>query len=75
MHQLTTRPTPTTTARSPRVRRWLRPRGDAGMATAEYAIGTCAAAGLGGILFKLLTGDGVMKMVESLISKALSFVF
>lgn len=54
----------------------LRPRtGDAGMATAEYAIGTCAAAGLGGILFKLLTGDGVMKLLEGLIGKALSFLF
>lgn len=69
MHQLTTR------SRSLRARRLRGARGDAGMATAEYAIGTCAAAGLGGILFKLLTGDGVMKMVESLISKALSFVF
>lgn len=48
---------------------------DGGMATAEYAIGTCAAAGFGGILYKLLTGDGVMKLVESLIGKALSFVF
>lgn len=51
------------------------PRRDEGMATAEYAIGTCAAAGLGGVLFKLLTGDGVMSLLESLIGKALSFVF
>jgi len=45
------------------------------MATAEYAIGTCAAAGFGGLLFKLLTGDGVAGLLESVIGKALSFVF
>ena len=50
-------------------------RGDRGMATAEYAIGTCAAAGLGGVLYKVLTGDGIVRLVESLIVKALSFVF
>ena len=49
--------------------------GDRGMATAEYAVGTCAAAGFGGLLFKLLTGDGVAGLLESLIAKALSFVF
>ena len=48
---------------------------DRGMATAEYAIGTCAAAGFGGLLFKLLTGDGVAGLLESVIGKALSFVF
>ena len=50
-------------------------RGDRGMATAEYAIGTCAAAGFGGLLFKLLTGDGVANLLGSLLEKALEFVF
>ena len=50
-------------------------RDDRGMATAEYAIGTCAAAGLGGLLFKVVTGQGVANLLESLIGKALSFVF
>jgi hypothetical protein len=47
---------------------------DAGMATAEYAMGTVAAAGLGGILYKLLTSDFVMELIKSLIAKALEFV-
>ncbi len=50
-------------------------RDDRGMATAEYAIGTCAAAGFGGLLFKLLTGDSVAKLLGSLLEKALAFVF
>ena len=53
----------------------IRLRGDAGMATAEYAVGTCAAAGFGGLLFKLLTSDSVSGLLQSLITKALSFVF
>jgi len=48
---------------------------DRGMATAEYAVGTCAAAGFGTLLFKLLTSDGVANLLQSLISKALSFAF
>lgn len=47
---------------------------DAGMATAEYAMGTVAAAGLGGILYKLLTSDFVMELIKSLIAKALEFI-
>ena len=49
-------------------------RGDAGMATAEYAMGTCAAAGLGGVLYKLLTGDFATDLVKGLIGRALDFV-
>ena len=49
-------------------------RDDAGMATAEYAMGTVAAAGLGGLLYKLLTSDFVMDLIKELIGKALSFV-
>ena len=62
--------------RATNVRRATRRRhDDRGMATAEYAIGTCAAAGFGGLLFKLLTGDGVAGLLEGVIGKALEFVF
>jgi hypothetical protein len=47
---------------------------DRGMATAEYAVGTCAAAGLGGLLFQLLTGDGVLDLLTGLVGRAFSLV-
>lgn len=50
-------------------------REDAGMATAEYAIGTVAVAGLGGILIKILTSDEVRGLLWSLFSKALTTFF
>jgi hypothetical protein len=50
---------------------------DTGAATAEYAVVTVAAAGLGGILIKLLTSDwflGIIKMIlEFIVRAALSF--
>ena len=53
----------------------LRP--DAGAATAEYAVVTVAAAGLGGILIKLLTSDWfqdvIKTILETVIRAALSF--
>jgi len=52
-------------------------RSDAGAATAEYAVVTVAAAGLGGILIKLLSSDwflNILKMIlEYIIRAALSF--
>ena len=50
-------------------------QGDAGMSTAEYAVGTVAACGFGGILYKVLTSGFVMHLVESVISRALHFGF
>jgi len=51
--------------------------GDTGAASAEYAVVTVAAAGLGGILIKLLTSDwflGILKAIfEAVIRAALSF--
>ena len=58
------------------VRRAAR-RSDTGAATAEYAVVTVAAAGLGGILIKLLSSDwflNILKMIlEYVIRAALSF--
>ncbi len=48
---------------------------DAGMTTAEYAVGTCATAGLGGILMKLLTGDNVANLLWNVVKGAFSFLF
>ena len=52
-------------------------RTDTGAATAEYAVVTVAAAGLGGLLIKLLTSDwflNILKMIlEFIIRAALSF--
>ncbi|MDA8436765.1 MAG: DUF4244 domain-containing protein [Actinomycetales bacterium] len=52
-------------------------RSDLGAATAEYAVVTVAAAGLGGILIKLLTSDWFLdilkKIFELIIRTVLSF--
>lgn len=54
----------------------VRSRGsDAGMATAEYAVATVAACGFGGILYKLLTSETVIKLLTALVKRALSFSF
>ena len=54
-----------------RVVRALRVRGDEGMTTAEYAVGTVAACGFGGVLYKVLTSTPVIKLVTDVISHAL----
>jgi hypothetical protein len=53
------------------VRRFLaRLRGDAGMNTVEYALGTLAAAGFAGILYKVLTSEAVRRALTGLIDRA-----
>lgn len=47
---------------------------DCGMTTAEYAIGTVAAAAFAGLLLKLLTSSTVAHLLESVITKAFSFM-
>ncbi len=49
--------------------------GDAGMSTAEYAVGTVAACGFAGLLLKLLTSDQVRSMLSGVISRAFTVVF
>ncbi len=51
----------------------MRQAQDAGMVTAEYAVGTVAACGFGGVLIKLLTNQSVLKLLTDLVRKALSF--
>lgn len=44
---------------------------DAGMSTAEYAVGTVAACGFGALLFKILTSGFATNLLEGIISRAL----
>jgi hypothetical protein len=46
-------------------------RGDAGMNTAEYAIGTLAAVAFAAVLLKVLTSDAVRGALSALIQRAL----
>ena len=48
---------------------------DQGMTTAEYAVGTCAAAGLGGILIKILTSSDFYALLLSVLKQAFGFLF
>ncbi|MEO9329654.1 DUF4244 domain-containing protein [Gordonia aurantiaca] len=43
-----------------------------GMSTAEYAIGTIAAAAFGAILYTVVTGDDIVSALTGIIAKALS---
>ena len=48
---------------------------EAGMTTAEYAVGTVAACGFAGLLFKILTSDKVNTMVTGIVERALELPF
>lgn len=48
--------------------------GEAGMTTAEYAVGTIAAAGFAAILYQVVTGDSIIAALGDLISRALSSI-
>jgi hypothetical protein len=56
-----------------RVRSRLRGRlrGDAGMNTAEYAVGTLAAVAFAGLLYKVVTSDTVRAALAGVIQRAL----
>lgn len=47
---------------------------EAGMTTAEYAVGTVAACGFSGVLYKLLTSPEVLGFLKDLIGTALKTV-
>jgi hypothetical protein len=48
---------------------------DSGMTTAEYAVGTIAAAGLGGLLIKIFTSPEMQDLIWKMIQQAFSYVF
>lgn len=47
-------------------------RGEAGMATAEYAVATLAACGFAGLLVAILRGDEVRGMLMDVVQRALT---
>lgn len=49
-------------------------RGEEGITTAEYAVGTAAGAGLAGVLFKLLTGGFGNSLLKTLFDHVLSLL-
>ena len=50
-------------------------RGEAGMSTVEYAIGTIAAAAFAAVLYKVVTGDTIIGALTDLVARALSVSF
>jgi hypothetical protein len=46
-------------------------RGDAGMNTAEYAVGTLAAVAFAGLLLKVVTSDAIQHALSALIQRAI----
>lgn len=61
--------------RSAAWREVLRNRWDAGMATAEYAVGTIAACAFAAVLYKVVTSGAVSGALQSIIGKALNAQF
>lgn len=50
-------------------------RDDEGMSTAEYAIGTIAAAAFAALLYTVISGDGVIGALTGIIQRALTAAF
>jgi len=48
---------------------------EAGMTTAEYAVGTVAACGLGGVLYKVVTSDSVFTLLQHMIVDTITHYF
>lgn len=48
---------------------------ESGMTTVEYAVGTVAAASLGGILLKMLSSPEIQSLIWKIIEKAFSAIF
>ncbi|MCZ4099070.1 DUF4244 domain-containing protein [Streptomyces sp. H39-C1] len=55
--------------------RRLRSAADAGMTTAEYAVGTLAACGFAAVLYKIVTSGAVKSALSGLIERALEVSF
>ncbi|MGK5110597.1 DUF4244 domain-containing protein [Geodermatophilus sp. CPCC 205506] len=54
--------------------RWARVRatGEAGMSTAEYAVGTVAACAFAAVLYRVVTGGSVVDGLSELVASALA---
>lgn len=64
-------PRPTTTQRRTAP---TRRQGEAGITTAEYAVGTAAGAGLAGLLYTLLTGGFGERLLKTLFDHVLGLL-
>ena len=64
----------TWTATVPGGRGRLRGGEEDGMTTAEYAVGTVATCGLGGLFYQLVTSDWFQTALETLFERAFSSV-
>ncbi len=54
---------------------WSGRRGDEGMSTSEYAMGTIAACAFAAVLYKVVTSEVVSTALQSTIGKALDVPF
>jgi hypothetical protein len=54
--------------------RWrqLRATAEAGMSTAEYAVGTVAACAFAAVLYQVVTGDSIVSALDALVDRALT---
>ena len=50
-------------------------RGETGMSTVEYAIGTIAAAAFAAVLYTVVSGDSIVGALDALVQRALSVSF
>ena len=50
-------------------------RGDDGMSTVEYAIGTIAAAAFAALLYAVISGDSIVTALTDLVQRALTATF
>ena len=48
---------------------------EAGMTTAEYAVGTVAACGFSGVLYKVITSPQVLELITGVLGRAFKLVF
>jgi len=48
---------------------------DEGLSTAEYAVGTVAVAGLGGLLVKLLSSEWLYALLQRVLEFAFNLIF
>jgi hypothetical protein len=63
-----------TPLRSRLARRWaaVRATGEAGMSTAEYAVGTVAACAFAAVLYRVVTGGSIVTGLTDLVESALA---
>jgi Protein of unknown function (DUF4244) len=54
--------------------RWrrLHASAEAGMSTAEYAVGTVAACAFAAVLYRVVTGDSIVSALDALVDRALN---